>query len=203
MADTGAPWNLPYPLPTDLVRDGADAIEDLAEATADGLSAAGGLVAVKHAIKTNTFSSGSLAPGANEAIPGLSLAHAVETTGNVLIITCVLGHVSTVPDNGFIGLAVFDGTTAIGVGDADGSRTRVSTGGLPRSTFAGSGTVLGPLVFTFAYEPPDDTERTYTARVVNAYADPQTFRVNRTLNDTNAANFIRSASSLVIQEVKV
>lgn len=41
MADTGAPWNLPYPLSTDLVRDGAQAIEDLAEATATGLSAAG------------------------------------------------------------------------------------------------------------------------------------------------------------------
>lgn len=38
MADTGAPWNLPYPLPTDLVRDGADAIKDLAEATATSLS---------------------------------------------------------------------------------------------------------------------------------------------------------------------
>ena len=41
MADTGAPWNLPYPLPTDLVRDGAQAIQDLAEATADGLDATG------------------------------------------------------------------------------------------------------------------------------------------------------------------
>jgi len=41
MSDTGSPWNLPYPLPTDLVRDGAQAIEDLAEATATGLSAAG------------------------------------------------------------------------------------------------------------------------------------------------------------------
>ena len=41
MSDTGAPWNLPYPLSTDLVRDGADAIKDLAEATATGLDAAG------------------------------------------------------------------------------------------------------------------------------------------------------------------
>jgi len=41
VADTGLPWELPYPLPTDLVRDGADAIKDLAEATATGLSAAG------------------------------------------------------------------------------------------------------------------------------------------------------------------
>ena len=31
MADTGAPFELPYPTPSDLVRDGADAIKDLAE----------------------------------------------------------------------------------------------------------------------------------------------------------------------------
>ena len=43
MADTGPPWNLPFPLPTDLVRDGADAIKDLAEATATGLTNAGTL----------------------------------------------------------------------------------------------------------------------------------------------------------------
>jgi len=38
MATTGSPWNLPYPLPTDLVRDGADAIKDLAEGTASALT---------------------------------------------------------------------------------------------------------------------------------------------------------------------
>jgi hypothetical protein len=41
MATTGSPWNLPYPLPTDLVRDGADAIKDLAEDTAAALTTAG------------------------------------------------------------------------------------------------------------------------------------------------------------------
>jgi hypothetical protein len=41
MATTGAPWNLPYPLDTDLVIDGAQAIQDLAEATATGLTATG------------------------------------------------------------------------------------------------------------------------------------------------------------------
>jgi hypothetical protein len=35
MADTGAPWNLPYPVSSDLVRDGAQAIQDLAESVAD------------------------------------------------------------------------------------------------------------------------------------------------------------------------
>jgi hypothetical protein len=58
VADTGLPWELPYPLPTDLVRDGADAIKDLAEAVADGLDAAGnpGIGPnVVQTVKTNTF----------------------------------------------------------------------------------------------------------------------------------------------------
>jgi hypothetical protein len=40
MATTGAPWNLPYPLDTDLVIDGASDIEDLADGVAAGLSEA-------------------------------------------------------------------------------------------------------------------------------------------------------------------
>jgi hypothetical protein len=41
MPDTGAPWNIPYVDPTDLVRDYPQASEDLADAIALGLSAAG------------------------------------------------------------------------------------------------------------------------------------------------------------------
>ena len=46
MADTGLPWELPYPLPTDLVKDGADAIKDLAEAVAGGLDLTGRVLQV-------------------------------------------------------------------------------------------------------------------------------------------------------------
>lgn len=37
MPDTGAPWNLPYPSPSGLVRDAPVVFEDLAEAVSDGL----------------------------------------------------------------------------------------------------------------------------------------------------------------------
>jgi hypothetical protein len=41
MPDTGAPWNIPYVAPSDLVRDYPSDSEDLADAIALGLSAAG------------------------------------------------------------------------------------------------------------------------------------------------------------------
>jgi hypothetical protein len=39
MPDTGAPWNIPYADPTDLVRDWPALSEDVAEAVADGFDA--------------------------------------------------------------------------------------------------------------------------------------------------------------------
>jgi len=41
MADTGAPWNIPYAEPSDLVRDWPALSEDVADAVAAGLTAAG------------------------------------------------------------------------------------------------------------------------------------------------------------------
>jgi len=41
MADTGAPWNIPYVAGTDLVRDWPTDSQELADAIADGLDAAG------------------------------------------------------------------------------------------------------------------------------------------------------------------
>jgi len=37
MPDTGVPWNLPYPAPSDLVRDAPQAFENLADAVSDAL----------------------------------------------------------------------------------------------------------------------------------------------------------------------
>ena len=62
MPDTGAPWNIPYVDPTDLVRDYPQASEDLAEAIADGLDAAGNAGIGSNAVqtvKTNAFTTTS------------------------------------------------------------------------------------------------------------------------------------------------
>jgi len=53
VADTGLPWDLPYPLPPDLVRDGADAIKDLAEATATALTESSPFDSVEVVTATN------------------------------------------------------------------------------------------------------------------------------------------------------
>ena len=62
MPDTGAPWNIPYVAPSDLVRDYPSASEDLADAIADALDAAGnpGIGSnVVQTISSTTFSTSS------------------------------------------------------------------------------------------------------------------------------------------------
>ena len=201
MADTGAPWNLPYPLATDLVRDGAQAIEDLAEATADGLSAAGGLVAVKSAIFKGTQTN-STASGANFAVTNLSIEHALADASNRLIISAFFGTAASNSGQGNVGLAVDDGTGLIAIGDADGSRTRVTAGGQNvEFDERGLTNVTMPSV-TFVHTPGDTTSRTYTVRAINIAGSTQTLFINRSEQDNNVETRPRAVSSLVIQEVR-
>jgi hypothetical protein len=88
MADTGAPWNLPYPLDTDLVKDGAQAIEDLAVAVAAVLPSAIGSNVVQ-TVKTDTFSTTS---SSFVTITGLTATITPSTnTSKILAIATVSG----------------------------------------------------------------------------------------------------------------
>ena len=105
---------------------------------------------------------------------------------------------------GTVGIAVADGVTLIGIGDADGNRTRVGAGG-PIAVNAGTigdQMVTMPSV-TFVYEPGDTASHTYTVRAINIAADTRTLFINRTESDSDVATRPRASSGLVIQEVKV
>jgi hypothetical protein len=200
VADTGLPWELPYPLPTDLVRDGADDIKALAEATATGLSAAGGLVAVKHALFTGTQSA-SVTGSNNVAVTNLSITHTMADASNKLIVSAYFGNASSSGERGDVGIAVADDGTLVAIGGADGSRTRVGAGG---NVSPSEGTRIGTMPsVTFVYEPNDTNAHTYTVRAINIDSTTRTLFINRTSRDFNNAVDARATSALVIQEVKV
>jgi hypothetical protein len=200
VADTGLPWELPYPLSSDLVRDGAADIEALAEAVADGLDAAIGLVAVKHALFTGTQTN-STATGANFAVTNLSITHTLADASNKLIISAYFGAAGNSDGFGNVGIAVADDGTLIAIGDADGSRTRVGAGGVISPTVNGANVTM-PSV-TFVYEPGDTASHTYTVRAINIRTNTQTLYINRSQSDTDNASLSRASSGFVIQEVKV
>jgi hypothetical protein len=198
--DTGAPWNIPYVEPTDNPRVYPAASEDLADAIALGLSAAGGLVAVKHALFTGTQSN-STAGGANFAVTDLSITHTLADATNKLIISAYFGAAASTQQQGTVGIAVADDGSLINVGDATGTVTRVSAGGtVARNT--GDRVTTMPSI-TFVYEPGDTASHTYTVRAINIDGNTRTLYINRTENADTDASIQRASSGLVIQEVKV
>jgi hypothetical protein len=59
MGTTGAPWNIPFADPSDLVRSWPALSEDIAEAVADGLDAAPRLKQVQQVVTTTDFTTSS------------------------------------------------------------------------------------------------------------------------------------------------
>ncbi len=200
MADTGAPHFIPFAEPTSLVRDWPALSEDVAEAVADGLDAAGGLIAVRHVIKTNTETQ-SVASGGNFAVDGLSITHTMADANNRLIISAYFGAAANSQGFGNVGIAVADDGTLIGIGDADGSRVRVGAGG--QTAGSASGRIVTMPSVTFVYEPGDTAEHTFTVRAINIRGVTETLFINRTQSDANDAFNPRASSGFVIQEVKV
>ena len=199
MPDTGAPHFIPFLDGTELVRAYPDFSEDLADAVADGLSAAGGLVAVKSAIFTG-IQSASVTAGSNVAVTDLTITHEVADPANKLIISAFFGVAANSEGGGNVGLAIHDGAGLIAIGGADGTRTRVSAGGASSSANADR-VVTNPSI-TFVHTPGTGS-KTYTVRAINISLSTRTLAINRTTDDTNSSARSRAVSSLVIQEVAV
>jgi len=201
MPDVTSPFAFPYPEDTDLVRDGAAAIQSLAEAVNDAGVAGelGGLVAVKHAIFTGTQTN-STAAGANFNVTNLSITHEVADAANKLIISAFLGSAASQRELGNVGLAIFDGTSFIALGDSSGDRARVTAGGLISGT--GAQFVMTMPSVTFVHTPGAGS-KTYTVRAINMDGVTNILYINRSQRNTDTRQDPAAVSALVIQEVRV
>ena len=163
------------------------------------VDAAGGLVAVKHVLKTDTFSA-SITAGDSEPITDLSITHAVAEAGNkVVLYAQIHGASGTNPQPRWgAGIAV-DGV--IFRGDADGTRRRVggsTTNVRDIDDFTGS-----VITLAVVYEPPTTASAIYTAQIMSLATSTQNHYVNRTDTDGNTGDFGRGTSTLTLLEVKV
>ena len=194
MPDTGAPWNIPYVAGTDLVADWPTDSQTLAEAIADGLDAAGGIVAVKTVTKTDTQTA-SLTSGASTGITGLTIAHAVADAANrvVLIASVALNHSTSFRP----GAAITAGGTQLDLGDAASSRTRVQFSGYGQSTY------MVTLSSQAVHTPGSTSSITYGVDLINIATGTETLYVNRSVDDSDNAARPRGSSSLILFEVKV
>jgi hypothetical protein len=97
MPDTGAPWNIPYVDPTDLVRDYPQASEDLADAVAAGLTAAGNAGIGSNVVQTYRITTFSTASTSYVDITDfdVTITPSSNTSKVLLIVTGALGHSGT------------------------------------------------------------------------------------------------------------
>jgi hypothetical protein len=193
MADTGAPWNLPYPLDTDLVRDGAQAIEDLADAVASSLTAAQTLVSFHRVTKTDAFSEAIGArPAESGDITGLTVTMTPASATNLLLVQVVVSTDTSSP------LRLYrDGSVVTGyLGDAVGSRQQASVFGASSATITTTTTGLLHTVTAGA-----TTATTFSIRIGTTNSSGTTVYVNRASDDTNSNARARTASSMIVMEI--
>lgn len=209
-SDTGAPFFLPYPEDTDLVREGADDIEALAVATAAGLLAAGSddasdlttgtlanarlaagtIIQVLQTVKLDTFTTTSTT---FVDIPGLTVTITPSSTSSKILVLVDLKI------NGRINLVMAQarlirGSTVIYVGNAAGNRAQVSGSAI------GGGEALSSVSPTFLDSPNTTGATTYKMQLRGNTAN--FIHVNKADIDPDEAIRRREPSSITLFEVK-
>jgi hypothetical protein len=193
MPNTGAPWNIPYADPTDLVRDWPALSEDVAEAVADGLDAAAFVKQVVQTVKTDTFTTSS---STYTDVTGLAaIITPKSATSRVLVIVNITGASQSATSDAAAQFQLVRDSTAIALGDADSSRTRATTALSTRNTEI---RVIMNATATFMDSPGVATATTYK---VQTRAAAGTIYVNRSENDSDAAVSTRTTSSITLIEV--
>ena len=161
----------------------------------------GGLVAVKHVIKTNVFSA-SVNAGNNVAITDLSITHEVQDPANKLIITAFFGTASMSTLAVSVGIGIARDGTLISVGDSAGNRTSVTAGGeITANNTSPLRQVTMPHITIV--DTPGAGSKTYTVRGINTSGSNGTLFVGRAPDDSDLASRTRAASAIIIQEVAV
>jgi len=197
MPDTGAPWNIPYVDPTDLVRDYPQASEDLADAIAAGLSAAGNAGIGSNVVSTaklDTFTTTSLTFG---DITGLTATITPTTaTSKVLIIAQVSAQMTQGINFGWGHLRLSGGNATTYVGDTAGSRTSAIVGGYNNADVR----ALTAHALVFLDSPATGAAVTYSVQG-RAASSGGSLHINRGSADDNNADTTRGASSITVIEV--
>jgi hypothetical protein len=154
----------------------------------NGTSIANNIV---QATKTDTFTTAS---GTFTDLTGVTVNITPRTTAKRVLVTVSLSVIGGVNTNGFE-IKLVRGSTDIFVGDAASARSRASIGAVGGITTAQS---MG-LSFSYIDSPATTSATTYKIQVRAPLGD--TLYVNRTITDTDSANFGRYASSIIVQEI--
>jgi hypothetical protein len=150
-----------------------------------------GVVQVQSTTKSDSFSTNS---ASYVALTGLSVSITPTSASNKILVFASIES----SGNFSVTSALFQclrGATAIGIGNAAGSRGRVSLAGGNQATSMESGS------FIFLDSPATTSATTYSFQVLSTFGTAQTIYVNRTENDGDFAYRPRGISTITVMEV--
>jgi hypothetical protein len=151
----------------------------------------GTVLQVVSATKTNTF---TMSSSTFSDVPDLSVTITPKFASSKILVTLSLSGSADEGTGGMFARLMRD-STAIGIGDSDGSRIRATIGNI--STAAGIGSMSA---FTFLDSPATTAAVVYKAQVANNGGGTTVF-INRTPNNSDLVNFARTASSITLMEI--
>ena len=149
-----------------------------------------GIVQVQSTTKSDTF---TMASTTFADITGLSVSITPTSASNTVLIMAMVNH------NGLDGvcaaqLRLMRDSTAIGLGDAAGSRTRVTA-----SMMSLNGAQVNSGALMFLDSPASTSALTYKVQLRSDTGS--TVYVNRNPDNTDSANYIRAISTITVLEV--
>lgn len=149
--------------------------------------------------KTDSFSVGSIASGAFSAVTGLTVSITpTSTSSKILVLVSVSGAHST--GYGFVSFRLMRDSTAIGIGDAAGSRSRVTGSQTP--AFASDNLGIATADKVFLDSPNTTSSITYGVELHNSTSsNGVTLYVNRSLSDVDGVARVRTISTITAIEV--
>jgi hypothetical protein len=151
----------------------------------------GAVVAVRSTTKTDVFTTSSTT---FVDIPGLSIPHAPADSGNKVLVRAVVNLSVTVQDGYATGIILARNGTPIAIGDAAGTRTRVSGAQVLQRVYE-----ITQCVAEFLDSPGTTSSVTYTVQTF--IQSGATVCVNRRGDDLDAVRICRPVSTLTIMEV--
>jgi len=195
MADTGAPWNIPYVESTDLVRDYPTDSLALANAIDAGLDAAGNAGIGSNLVQTvlaGTFttSSTSFTP-----VTGLDVSITPSSATSKVLIVAVVNVSAAAANNIFFQLQ--RDTTDLIAPTSPGSRR--SAWASVMYNFTGVGSAFLPQTVVYLDSPATTSATTYSVDV--AVESATAIYINRSTDDTDNSTFARGVSTITAIEV--
>ena len=168
---------------------------DVTGATVTGLSA-GKVLQVVQAVKTDTF---SYAGTTFADVTGLSVSITPSATSSKILIFSTINGAANLR---YSGIRLVRDSTDIFIGDAAGSRTRVSIPIDSNSDEPSNDYVARNMSLNYLDSPSTTSATTYKIQVAIAYSASYTTYINTNASDDDANFTLRSASNIIAMEIE-